>query len=73
MITMPFSLLNLNTKPLNFKGLPEFSGVPFFPGFSHQWTRFRKNLVSLVSPHFEHELELSAASETSLKPALFIQ
>jgi hypothetical protein len=72
---MPFSLSNLTTKPLNFKGLPEFSRVPFFPGFSHQWTRFRKNLVSLVSPHFEriHELELSAASETSLKPALFIQ
>ena len=46
-IAMPFSLLNLTAKLLNFKGLPEFSGELFCPEFSHQWTIFRKIFVSL--------------------------
>jgi hypothetical protein len=50
--TMPFSLLNLTPKLLNRKRLLDFSSTPFPALFSHQWTVFRDNLVSLVSPKF---------------------
>ncbi len=67
---MPFSLLDLIAKQPNFKSLPEFSGVPFFSEFSHQWTNFRKKLVSLgITPNTQTGAEsiYPSAPKRSLK------
>ncbi len=48
--------VRFEARPLNLKDFPEFLSVSFCPGFSHQWTVFRKIFVSFRITKLHHKL-----------------
>ena len=48
--------VRFNCKTTQFEGFAGISSIPFYPGFSHQWTVFRKIFVSLRITKLHHKL-----------------